>query len=63
MKTAIHIEITSEQLDELRRTARHNRRVLLIVDANAVAVSNHHSEAWLKARQLACIRCTDNINK
>jgi len=59
MNTVIHIEVNSEQLKALRRSTARSKRVLLVVDAAALAISNHHSEAWLKARQLACMNWTE----
>ena len=53
MNTAIHIDISDEQLQALRHATRKHRRIILIIDADAVAVSDHHSEAWLTARKLA----------
>jgi len=52
--TSIHIEITDTQLKALRCATKRNRRILLVVDADAVAISDWHSEAWLKARATAC---------
>jgi len=59
--TTIHIETTTAQLHQLQRTARTHRRLILIIDADAIAVSEHHSEAWLAARKLACATwCNDD---
>ena len=59
INASIHIEVTPEQLHTLRRSTARSKRVLLVIDSDAIAISNHHSEAWLQARQLACANWTE----
>lgn len=49
----IHIEVNTKQLKQLQHATNKHRRIILIIDADAVAVGSGHSEAWLTARKLA----------
>jgi len=50
----IHIEVSEKQLQALRNATTKNHRCIIIIDANPIAVSNYHSDAWMEARKIAC---------